>query len=331
VLGLGGSTLGGGLYFRDESEMLRIIDAACDAGVNFFDTSNTYGRGSSEKIIGKALSRRRDEVVIATKGGMQMSRLGGLAMDLRPLLLPLRPLLRPFRRKLNVMRDHQKLHMHTPVAMRRHLEGSLRRLGTDYLDLYQFYNITESALQRDDFFDVMMRFKEEGKIRACGLTVVFPDPIFQALRFEELETVQFAVNLLDREAARRFLPLARERGIGVIARSPLAQGFLTAADGHVMGYETSHRSMESLKSLAAQGKKLRVLAGDRRTMAQTALRYCLQLDGISTTIFSVTSLDELEENLGALESPELTDEELRQVEELAPTPPASPGLGSGTE
>jgi len=98
VLGLGGSTFGGGLYFRDESAMLRIIDVACDAGINFFDTSNSYGRGNSERVIGKALARRRDKAVIATKGGMTMSRLGGLAMDLRPILLPLRPILRPFRR-----------------------------------------------------------------------------------------------------------------------------------------------------------------------------------------------------------------------------------------
>jgi len=324
VLGLGGSTFGGGLYFRDESEMLGIIDAACDAGINFFDNSNSYGRGNSERVIGKALARRRDKVVIATKGGMVMSRLGGLALDLRPLLLPLRPILRPFRRNLNVMRDHQKVYSHTPENMRRHLEGSLKRLRTDYVDLYQFYNVTESALQRDDLFDVMMRFKEEGKIRACGLTVISPDPIFSALRFEELQSVQFAISLLDRVAAREFLPLAIERQIGVIARSPLAQGFLAEVDGHVMGYETSHRSMNELEVLATQGRKLRALAGEHRTMAQTALRYCLQLDGVSTTIFSVTSQAELEENLGALKCPALTDEELQQVEQLAPAPPATP-------
>ena len=322
-LGLGGSTLGGGLYFRDESEVLRIIDAACDAGVSFFDTSSSYGRGNSEKIIGKALARRRDKVVIATKGGATMSRLGGLALDLRPILLPLRPILRRFRRELNVIRDHHKAYHHTPDSMRRHLEGSLRRLRTDYVDLYQFYNVTESALQRDDLFDVMMRFKEEGKIRACGLTVIFPDPIFDALRFEELETVQFAISLLDRVAARKFLPLAIERRIGVIARSPLAQGFLAGVDGHVTGYETSHSSMDQLEVRAAQGRKLRVLAGDRRTMAQTALRYCLQLDGVSTTIFSVTSQAELEENLGALDSPSLTDDELRLIDDLVPAVPAT--------
>ena len=203
--------------------------------------------------------------------------------------------------------------------MRRHLEGSLRRLRTDYVDLYQFYNVTESALQRDDLFDVMVRFKEEGKIRACGLTVIFPDPIFQALRFEELESVQFAISLLDRDAARKILPLTIERNIGVIARSPLAQGFLTESDGHVMGYETSHSSMDQLQTRAAQGRKLRVLAGEHRTIAQAALRYCLQLDGVSTTIFSVTSRAELDENLGALDCPALTDEELALVEELAPS------------
>lgn len=325
ILGLGGSTFGGGLYFRDESEMLRIIDVACDAGINFFDTSNSYGRGNSEKVIGKGLARRRDQVLIATKGGMTMSRLGAIAMDLRPILLPLRPILRPFRRKLNVMRDHQKVYSHTPENMRRHLEGSLRRLRTDYVDLYQFYNVAESALQRDDLFDVMIRFKEEGKIRACGLTVIFPEPLFHAFRFEELESVQFAVSLLDRDAARQILPLAMEHRIGVIARSPLAQGFLAGVDGHVMGYETSHRNTEQLEERAALGRKLRVLANDRRTMAQAALRFCLQLDGVSTTIFSVTSQRELEENLGALDAPPLTEEELAMVEELAAAPQAIPG------
>lgn len=323
ALGLGGSTFGGGLYFRDESEMLRIIDAACDAGISFFDTSNSYGKGRSEKIIGKGLARRRDKMVIATKGGMTMSRLGGLAIALRPMLLPLRPILRPFRRNLNVMRDHQKGYSHTPDDMRRNLEGSLRRLQTEYVDLYQFYNVTESALQRDDLFDVMIRFKEEGKVRACGLTVIFPDPIFDAIRFQELESVQFAISLLDRAAARRFLPMAIERQIGVIARSPLAQGFLTEADGHVMGYETSHCTMDQLQRRAAEGRKLRVLAGDDRTMAQTALRYCLQLDGVSSTIFSVTSQAELKENLATLDSPPISDEELKLIEDLAPEGPST--------
>lgn len=323
ALGLGGSTLGGGLYFRDEREMRRIIDAACDAGVNFFDTSNSYGLGKSEKLLGKGLARRRDKVVIATKGGMNMSRLGSMAITLRPALLPFRPILRRFRRNLNVMRDHQKVHSYTPESMRRSLEGSLRRLRTDYIDLYQFYNVTESTLQRDDLFDVMIQFKDEGKIRACGLTVIFPPPIFDAPRHAGVETVQFAVSLIDRIAAQQFLPIALEHQIGVIARSPLAQGFLAGVDGHVMGYETSHQSMDQLQVRAAQGRALRVLASGNRTMAQTALRYCLQLDGIATTIFSVTSQESLAENLGALDCPPLTEDELRLVEKLAPVEPLS--------
>ena len=319
ALGLGGSTFGGGLQFHDQKEIRRIIEAACDAGVTFFDTSPSYGGGASETVMGRALSDRRDKVVIATKGGVTMSRWGALAIRLRPFMRPVRSALSHVpRRKLNVMRARHTHYSYEPAEMRRQLEDSLRRLRTEYVDLYQFYNVTETALQRDDLFEVMSRFKDEGKIRTAGVTVVFPDPLFQAVRMEGVDAIQLPVSLLDREAGLDVLPAAAARGIGVIARSPLAQGFLTEEDGHVMGYETAHAPLARLQQRAAYGKKLRVLTREGRTMAQTALRFVLQLQGVSTVIFSVDSETKLVENLGALDSPPLSAEELASIDELAP-------------
>ncbi|SLN61889.1 aldo/keto reductase [Oceanibacterium hippocampi] len=318
ALALGGSTFGGGLHFRDETAMRRIVDIAFDAGVTFFDTSPGYGHGNSERVFGRSLAARRDKVVIATKGGMTLSRLGALAMKLRPALVPARALLKRVRRELNLMRDSQQSYSYRPDDIRRHLEGSLRRLGTDHVDLYQFYNVTESAMARDDLFDVMSRLKEEGKIRAAGLTVVFPDGLGRAADLPGLDAVQFAISLLDRDGSATFLPVAIERRIGVIGRSPLAQGFLTSADGEVMGHETSHSTRDRLRERADCGKSLRVLARADRSMAQTALRYALDLDGISTCLFAVRSEAELRENLGVLASPPLSATDLAEVERLAP-------------
>jgi aryl-alcohol dehydrogenase-like predicted oxidoreductase len=321
ALGLGGSTFGGGLYFRDEAAMLRVVDTALEAGITFFDTSNSYGEGASEALFGKALRTRRSAVVLATKGGLNMSRFGRLAMAARPLLMPLRPVLRHFRRELNVMRDGQKSYSYTPAEMRRNLEGSLRRLQTDYVDLYQFYNVSASTVERDDLFDVMLRFKDEGKVRACGLTVVFPDPLEKALRYEALESIQLAANMLDHAVLRTIIPRAAARGVGVIARSPLAQGLLTNAEGHVMAFETSHRSLTELQGRRRQAEALRILQRPGRTLAQAALRYVLQHEGVSTVLFSVTSEAQLTENLGALECGDLEPQELAVVERSAAAAP----------
>ena len=323
ALGLGGSTFGGGLYFRDEAAMLRLIAMASDAGITFFDTSNSYGGGQSEEVLGRGLRTRRDRVVVATKGGLRMSRFGRLALRIRPLLLPLRQVLKHFRRQLNVMRDGQKGYSYTAAEMRSSLEGSLRRLRTDYVDLYQFYNVSTSAVERDDLFEVMLRCKEEGKVRACGLSVVFPEPLYRAHRFATLDTIQVGISLLDRSAVPTLLPLAAKRGIGVIACSPLAQGLLTSAAGHVMAYETSHQTMDQLIEKRRQANELRRLERPGRTLAQAALRYVLDLPQLSTTIFSVTSEAQLHENLGALDCPSLSERELAAIGRVVPTAPAS--------
>lgn len=315
-LGLGSSALGGGVFYRDDSEARRILDMAYDAGITFYDTSEVYGMGRHEEMIGQAFRVNRDKVVIATKGGYLVKPLGRLTLPLRPLLKPLRGLLQRRRRALGLLRDRQKSYSRVREDLRRSLEGSLRRLKSDYVDVFQFFAIAASVFVEDDVYDTLDRFREEGKIRSGGATILRVDLAFKSLSQSRLESLQLAVSMLDPVAARRFLPLARDRNLAVIGRSPLAQGFLTDTAGHVKANESFVFTEEELDRRRSVADRLRFLVNEQRTLSQAALRYALQLEGISTVLFAAANRNQLTENLGALEAPMLSDDELAEVDRL---------------
>jgi len=138
-LGLGSSALGGGVFYRDDREARSVLDMAYDAGITFYDTSEMYGMGRHEEIIGRVFRTNRDKVVIATKGGIRLKPLGRLTLPLRPLVKPVRGLLQRRRRALGMLRDGQKRYSLARKDLRRSLEASLRRLKSDYVDLFQFF------------------------------------------------------------------------------------------------------------------------------------------------------------------------------------------------
>lgn len=183
---------------KGDENSIAAIEKAFDLGVNFFDTAPAYGFGHSEKIVGATLKKRRDKVILATKCGLlwREERLDQLYRRLKP------------------------------ESVRREAEESLRRLQTDYIDLYQIHwpspdEPVEPALE------VMLRLKEEGKIRAIGVSN-FDLPLLQrALAAAPVDCLQPKYNLLERDAGKEILPFCAERKIGVIAYSPLASGLLT--------------------------------------------------------------------------------------------------------
>ena len=319
-LGLGSSPLGGGLFYRDDKEALAVLDAACDAGITYFDTAENYGLGLHEKLFGQAFRHRRDRVVIASKGGLELSALGELGIHLRPLLKPMRGLLKGRRRALGLLRDSQKKYRFDPAHTRRALEGTLRRLNSDYVDVYQFFNVTESALEDDALFEVMERFKEEGKIRFGGATVIKIATAFPALQHPKIDVIQVPLSILDQVTVKHFLPHAREREIAVVGRSPLGGGILTDARGHLKIMESSHITEEQLASRRATAGSVRALVGEGATLAQFALRYAIQQEGVATVLFSVANRRELAENLGALARPPLSAEQILAAEALVPPP-----------
>jgi 1-deoxyxylulose-5-phosphate synthase len=316
-LGLGCSALGGGLFGPDNRDAIGLVHCCLDAGVNFFDTSDTYSLGNSEKVLGAALRGRRTRVVIATKGGGTWSRLDRALLHSRPLLRPFRRVLGGARRSIKLAHARRKTYNYSAGHLVRAVEGSLRRLGTDYIDVYQLYNPTVQDLARFEACEVLERLKAQGKILRYGITVYGLDDAFAALRHPGIETIQLSISLVDQSACGDFLAQARAQGVKVIAASPLGEGLLTATVGLTKADESSHHTADQLelrKALAAAAKKW---VRPDRTLAQTALRFVLALEGVAVAIPSAVSRAQLDENLATLETPPLTEAEFAEMRKLA--------------
>ena len=195
--GIGGDAKGAVAYGPvDEDESRRALLKAVELGVNFFDTSDFYGFGHSEEVLGKALHPVRSTVAIATKVGF-----------------------------LNAAGEQDFSTAH----IERSLEASLRRLQTDYVDLYQLHSPPLGLLKSDGgIVNTLERLKSTGRIRAFGLSLRAPDDGLPAVRELGFECLQVNFNLLDQRAvANGLFDLCSERNVGVIVRTPLVFGFLT--------------------------------------------------------------------------------------------------------
>ena len=315
-IGCGCSSLGGVLDRESEPEGLRTLQIAMDRGINFFDTADAYSMGRSEELLGQAVMGRRDQVVIATKGGSRFTPAWKTVVDARSLLAPMRKALRPFKRYFNLVRHTQKQYDYSPTHLRNALETSLRRLGTDYIDLYQVYNPTRPELEAGDFIETLEAFKREGKIRFYGISCRSTDDASLCLKHPGVSTVQIVVSLADQEALASLLPQLAARKLGVIAREPLAQGFLTADTGHALAKESA-RSRAEIRAREERARQFGFLVRADRSLAQAALQFVLRVPGVSTVIPGMVTPEQLDEDMGALTAPPLSVDELRQIAERA--------------
>ena len=282
--GIGGDANGSVAYgpTRDDESRLA-LRRAFDAGVTFFDTSDLYGLGHSEELVGTALEDVRDRVVIATKVGML---------------------------------DAQGNQDFSPDHIRRALERSLSRLRTDYVDLYQLHSPSIAQLERDDrILACMADLRREGKVRALGISVRSPDEGLAAVERLGAECLQVNFNLLDQRAVDNGLfDLCEARGVGVIVRTPLCFGFLTgryAADDTFA--ETDHRkrwdAVQREKWAGAHPLFESVLSRAAvQSPAQMALRFCLSFP-VSTAIPGMLTAAHVTENVGASDLGPLTESE----------------------
>ena len=287
-----------------------------DRGVNFFDTADAYSMGRSEELLGQAVRGRRDQIVIATKGGSRFTPVWKAVVDSRSLLVPLHKVLRPFKRYFNLLRHTQKQYDYSPGHLRNALEASLKRLGTDYIDLYQLYNPTPPELEAGEFIGVLEAFKREGKIRFYGISCRSADDALLCLKYPGVSTVQIVVSLADQEALIGVIDQVAAKGVGVIAREPLAQGFLTADTGRTLA-EESARSRSEIRSRERRSKQFEFLARSDRSLAQAAIQFVLQVPGVSTVIPGMVTLEQLDENMGAVTAAPLSADELQQIAERA--------------
>lgn len=290
--GIGGNVNGAVAYGpTDDRESKLALRRAFELGVTFYDTSDFYGFGHSERLIGEALKEVRPKVVIASKVGLLDA---GGAQDF------------------------------SPKHVRQSIENSLRRLHTDYVDLYQLHNPAMDALDQDDsILSTMASLQTEGKTRAFGISLRSPADGIKAITHFGFGAIQVNFSLVDQRALENgLLALCEERGVGVIVRTPLCFGFLTGQYSAGDGFDASdHRSAwlpEQIQRWAdGYGLFSRVLIDrEKQSAAQFALRFCLSYPSISTVIPGMLSRAHVEENVAASRFGMLAETELLKIAEV---------------
>ena len=279
----------------DDAESLAALRRAFERGVTFFDTAGLYGYGHSEQIIGRAFRRDRARVVIASKGGL-----------------------------LNAAGDQDFSAAH----LRQSVEASLRRLQTDYIDVYQLHNPPVDAMSADDPAIVeLQQMQREGKIRAVGLSGRSPEDALTAAGRLCVAAVQANFSMIDQRATGIGLfERCQTEGIGVICRTPLCYGFLThkyARSAERAFAPGDHRLNWSDGQIARWAEAPAVFEDVRQRAAQSAgqlaLRFCLSYTGVATVIPGMLTIDQVEENVAASDMGPLPESDLREIERLYAT------------
>jgi len=271
--GIGGNAFGNSYGPTDDAESTRAIRRAFELGCNFFDTADVYGHGHSETLLGAALHDVRDQVFFATKAGG------------------------------NFYNRDMRLDF-TPGYLRFAVERSLERLRADHIDLLQLHNPPINLISARDTYEPLEEMKREGLIRFYGVSVHPPEEGVAAVQATMPDTVQIVYNLARREAEDTFLPTAHAANVGVIAREPLANGFLAgrynAASTWERGDIRSRMPRPYVAQLSALGQRVHELAEQSgMTAAQLALKFVLDRPEIACAIVGMKTVQQVEENLNA--------------------------------
>ncbi len=290
--GLGCARIGG-VFQASPTGFLDLLGFAFERGINFFDTADMYSQGESEALIGKALRRNRDRIVIASKAGWVSPAGRKLAGKLKPLLRPLVQRLKIRRDRLPSVGRSVAAQDFSPKYLRSAVEGSLRRLRTDYLDILQLHSPPLEIIERGDWQQVLEELQRVGKIRYYGVAVDSLEAGLAALRFDGVSSVQFRLSLLEPQAATQLFPLASTRGVGIIARECLGNGLL-AKPPEQIDLKAICSSEEEIERRAGQLAGLRQeAAAEQRTLLQKALAYPPSVQGVSVTLLGARSVDQL--------------------------------------
>lgn len=272
----------------DDQESVRVVHRALELGCNFLDTADMYGPFTNERLVGRAIKGRRDEVVLATKFGNERREDGSFV-------------------RINGSPDY----------VRKACDASLGRLGVDHIDLYYQHRV-DTTVPIEETVGAMAELVEAGKVRHLGLSEAAPATIRRAHRAHPITALQTEYSLWSREPGAELLPTVRELGIGFVAYSPLGRGFLTGRlrsvadlpEGDVRRERFPRFNEENLARNLALVRQVEQLAvGKGATPGQVALAWALAQGADIVPIPGTKRVSYLEENLGAADV-ELSTEEV---------------------
>ena len=257
---------------NDEHENIRLLHAASDAGINYFDTADIYDKGANESVVGKAFQGKRDDIVLATKVG-NVWKPDGSGLDWNPT----------------------KKHILSSV------EESLKRLRTDYIDLYQLHGGT-----LDDNMDEIMEAFEilvtQGKIRYYGISSIRPNVIREYVAKSSFSSLMIQYSLLDRRPEEAILNLMKEHSIGVVIRGSLASGLLVNKPAkEYLGF-----SIDEVENVQ---QTIKSLTNKDRDATAVALQYIWKNPAVTSAIVGIRTEKQLQEALLSIHAEPLSDKE----------------------
>ena len=301
-VGFGLWTLGTDWWGRiEESDKVLLLDKAVDLGINFFDTADTYGEGYGEEILAKALGHQRHNIIIATKFGYD------------------------FYDSIERIGHQERTQRFEPDFIRFACEQSLKRLNTDYIDLYQLHNPRMDAIEKEEVFDLLNTLVKEGKIRhygsALGPDIGWFEEGEASMQERKVHSLQIIYSILEQEPARRFFPIAEDEQVGLISRVPHASEVLTGRFSEPPAFDPgdhrAHRRHEWMTQALKKSEQVKFLAEETsRSLAQAAIKFCLAQGTIVSVLPNITNVAELTEYASATETPALTTEETEQLDDL---------------
>jgi len=292
---IGGNQHGNSYGSTSDTDSIEAIKSALSLGCNFFDTADVYGYGHSEEILGQGLRQagKLNEVLIASKVGGNFST-GETVMDF------------------------------SPQYITSAIDASLQRLGRDYIDLYQLHNPSRRIISDGRAFEALDSLKAAGKIRYYGVSVHSVAEGMACLKVGKPDTIQIVYNfysiLQSENPAEELFPHAHDQQVGIIAREPLANGFLTGRQKMNVEYEKGDirgswpSNYRSHKIRVAEA--LRFLEKPGRNLAQSALRFVMDEPAISTVLVGVKTAQQAQENFSASDLPPFSEAEKEGIKKV---------------
>jgi aryl-alcohol dehydrogenase-like predicted oxidoreductase len=265
----------------EQKDFNNIIDAAIDNGLNYFDTADLYDKGLNETLLGKVLKGKRNKVIIATKAGNQW-RKDGSGWDWNP-------------RKDYILKC---------------AEESLKRLQIDHIDLYQSHGgtIEDNIDETIEAYEILLG---QGKIRYYGLSSIRPNVIREFVKRSNIVSVMTQYSLLDRRPEESTLELLRKNNIGVLVRGSVASGLLVNKPAKpYLNYNENQ--------ISDAANAIRSVSSKNRNAAQTAIQYVLKSPSVTSAIVGIRTMNQLNEAVQAINTPELNDEELKILRDSLP-------------
>jgi aryl-alcohol dehydrogenase-like predicted oxidoreductase len=299
-LSFGTWAIGGSWGKSDDREALQGLERAMDAGVNFFDTADVYGDGHSEELLAKATKGKEDQIYIATK----FCRAG----------------------------DIHDLNTYSEKSVRTYCEASLKRLQRERIDLFQIHCPPFEVLKHGGVFEVLNKLQQEGKIRHYGVSVETVEEGLYCLEIPNVKALQVIFNMLRQKPLDQLLPSAKEKGVGILARVPLASGLLTGKftkdikfevddhrhfnrNGEAFNVGETFGGLEFAKGVELSNQ-LQWIETGRGNMTKAALRWILDQDAVTCAIPGFKTVKQVEDNLQAVSVPSFSKEELARINEF---------------